>query len=311
MADSSSATPAPNDSDVVVSERLCDNCDENPVALYCTNCTMELCETCDADFHRPAKFATHVRKARFPTAVADIFRKCEKEGKMSDYGASKPEGKNILKYVLEYEEGYYYAFRNNSKDLHLDAELEFNFTNLAIVGFEAATKIKISLPPDSGQYVHLQRVDPTLNCNCEITQRFALVPARAGKVSSVSVPVTYTSATPIDILKIQTEKEGSCTDHGSQDPAGLLIHQYQWEFSGGYCFLWVNSSKDILFHKELELDLKNLEIADKEPGTKKFTVDCKPGQREFMMLKEIEQKQAYGVSMRAGFSLQKIKATST
>jgi hypothetical protein len=58
-----------------------------------------------SDFHRPAKKASHVRKARFPTAIADILRKCEKEGKCSDYGASKPEGKDILKYVLEYEEG--------------------------------------------------------------------------------------------------------------------------------------------------------------------------------------------------------------
>lgn len=57
------------------------------------------------DFHKPAKKASHVRKARFSTAIADILRKCEKEGKVSDYGGSKPEGKNILKYVLEYEDG--------------------------------------------------------------------------------------------------------------------------------------------------------------------------------------------------------------
>lgn len=86
---------------------------------------MEFCDRCDGDFHKPASKRTHVRKARFPTSVADILRKCEKEGKASDYGASKPEGKNILKYVLEYEEGYWYLFKNNSTTLHLDAELEF------------------------------------------------------------------------------------------------------------------------------------------------------------------------------------------
>ena len=37
--------------------------------------------------------------------VVFVFCQCEKEGKASDYGASKPEGKNILKYVLEYQEG--------------------------------------------------------------------------------------------------------------------------------------------------------------------------------------------------------------
>ena len=222
----------------------------------------------------------------FPRPAVAVLQ-CVEEGKVSDYGASKPEGKNILKYVLEYEEGqctlghhsrergsshrqeeseeqgtcrhaghtcggtlnrslasrsrlsivalgvlfllgYYYLFKNDSKELHLDAELEFNMSNLAIVGFEAAVKVKVSLPPGSLQYVHLRRVDPTLNCNCEITQRFALVPARPGKLPLVYVPVTYTCDTPIEVLRAQTEKEGTCTDHGAQDPAGLLIHQYQW-----------------------------------------------------------------------------------
>jgi len=215
--------------------------------------------------------------------------------------------KNILKYVLEYEEGYYYLFKNNSKELHLDAELEFKMTNLHIVGFENASKVKVSLPPGSLQFVHFKRVDSTQNCNCEITQRFALNPPKAGKLPSVYVPITYTIDTPLDVLKAQTEKEGICTDHSTHDPAGALIFQYQWEYSGGYCFLWQNSSKDIHFHKELELDLKNLRIKDKEEGTKKYVVDLKPGQTDFMILTEIEPKQAYGVSMRAGFSLQKIK----
>lgn len=147
-------------------------------------------------------------------------------------------------------------------------------------------------------------------------------------------------------------------DSSSRFPRSSLRRCRCWslqEFSGGYCFLWVNSSKDIHFHKELELELKNLQIADKEPGTKvsssrrqlqwqqggalsrgnagnkcsvrcacvnlfalvvflaslrsqKYVVDLKPGAQEFMILKEVEPKQAYGVSMRAGFSLQKIKA---
>jgi len=289
--------------------RTCENCEEMPITLYCADCKMEFCDRCDADFHKPAKKATHVRKARFPTAVADILRKCEKEGKASDYGATKPEGKSIHKYVLEYEEGYYYLFKNDSKELHLDAELEFKMTNLIIVGFEQANKVKVSLPPASLQYVHLKRVDASQSCSCEISQRFALNAPKAGRLPSVYVPVTYTADTPRDVLEAQTEKEGLCTDHGSQDPAGLLIHQFQWEMSGGYCFLWVNSSKDIHFHKELELDLKNLQIAGAaEPDQKKYVVDLKPGERAFMMLKEVEAKQAYGVSMRAGFSLQKIKA---
>ena len=65
--------------------------------------------------------ATHVRKARFPTAVADILRKCEKEGKASDYGGSKPEGKNILKYVLEYEEGYV-SRTDNTRAILIDTQ---------------------------------------------------------------------------------------------------------------------------------------------------------------------------------------------
>lgn len=268
------------------------------LSLLLCACFVSVClrsprlSVCGADFHKPAKKASHVRKARFPTAVADILRKvrrqraetsatgeesdgaqsagqlrehrrdltlrqqlvsptvdltvpfspcasaalsrsllcpqCEKEGKASDYGASKPEGKNILKYVLEYEEGYYYLFKNNSTSLHLDAELEFKMSNLHIVGFENATKVKVSLPPASLQYVHLQRKDPTQSCNCEITQRFALNPPKVGKLPSVYVPVTYTADSPIDVLKAQTEKEGICTDHGTQDPAGLTIHQYQW-----------------------------------------------------------------------------------
>jgi len=70
----------------------------------------------------------------------------------------------------------------------------------------------------------------------------------------------------------------------------------------------VNSSKDIHFHKELELELKNLQIAGAAADERKFVVDIKPGERAFMILKEVEPKQAYGVSMRAGFKLQKIKA---
>ena len=42
------------------------------------------------------------------------FCQCEKEGKASDYGASKPEGKNILKYVLEYEEGQHTHTRQHT-----------------------------------------------------------------------------------------------------------------------------------------------------------------------------------------------------
>lgn len=180
-----SAEPAASGEQV---NRECQNCDENPVTLYCADCKMEFCDRCDADFHKPAKMASHIRKARFPTAVADILRKCEKEGKASDYGASKPEGKNILKYVLEYEEGYYYLFKNNSKELHLDAELEFKMSNLQIVGFENASKVKVSLPPASLQYVHLKRVDSTQNCNCEITQRFALNPPKAGDRPQLLLP---------------------------------------------------------------------------------------------------------------------------
>lgn len=297
----------PAESGAVVSHRECENCEDAPVALYCADCKMEFCERCDADFHKPAKKASHVRKARFPTAIAEILIKCEKEGKASDYGSSKPEGKNILKYVLEYEEGYFYLFKNNSKELHLDAELEFKMTNLVIVGFEAADKVKVSLPPGSLQYVHLKRVDSTQNCTCEITQRFALNPPKAGKLPSVSIPVTYTPDTPLDVLIEQALKEGVCTDHGTQDQNGLLIFQYQYEITGGYVFVWQNSSKDVHFHKELELELKNLSIMGKDEETKKFVIDLKPGEQESMVLKEIVPKQAYGVSMRAGFSLQKIK----
>lgn len=170
---------------------------------------------------------------------------------------------------------YYYLFKNNSKELHLDAELEFKMTNLVIVGFEEASKVKVSLPPGSLQYVHLKRVDSTQNCNCEITQRFALNPPKVGKLPSVSIPVTYTIDTPREILMEQTAKEGTCIDHGTQDPNGLLIWQYQFEISGGYCFLWENASKDILFHKQLELELKNLAIVGKEEGTNKYVVDLK------------------------------------
>jgi len=127
----------------------------------------------------------------------------------------------------------YYLFKNNSKDLHLDAELEFKMSNLHIVGFESASKVKVSLPPASLQYVHLKRVDSTASCSCEISQRFALNAPKAGRLPSVYVPVTYTADSPLDVLQAQTEKEGLCTDHGTQDPAGLLIHQYQWEMSGG------------------------------------------------------------------------------
>lgn len=287
--------------------RVCDNCEESPISLYCPECKMEFCDQCDADFHRPVKKAAHVRKVRFPTAIAEILLKCEKEGKASDYGASKPEGKNILKYVLEYDEGYYYLFKNNSKELHLDTELDFKLTNLQIVGFEEASKVRVSLPPGSLQYVHLKRLDAAQPCHCEIMQRFTLNPPQAGKQPSVYVPVVYTLDTPEEVLREQTEKEGVCTDHGSQDEAGLLIFQFQWEFSGGYCFLWSNESKDVLFHKELELELKNLAIKDEPEGTNKYVVDLKPGEKKFMILKEVEPKQAYGVSMRAGFSLQKIK----
>jgi hypothetical protein len=59
--------------------------------------------------------------------------------------------------------------------------------------------------------------------------------------------------------------------------------------------------------QELELDLKNLEIAGaSEVGAKKYTVDLRPGQNQFMVLKEVEKKQAYGLSIRAEFSLDKI-----
>lgn len=236
--------------------------------------------------------------------------------------------------------GYYYLWRNDSKDLHLDTELDFKLSNLQIVGFESASKLKISLPPASLQYVHLRRVDPKQSCNCEITQRFALNPPKAGKLPTVSVPVTYSADTPEAELRAQTLKEGVCTDHGTQDPNGLLIFQYQWEFSGGvrtrteddaqkppmqidathssffrfslastcqYVFLWQNESKDVIFHKELELDLKNLQIKGAEAGTSKYVVDLQPGEEKLMILTEVEPKQAYGVSMRAGFSLQKMK----
>jgi hypothetical protein len=33
-----------------------------------------------------------------------------------------------------------------------------------------------------------------------------------------------------------------------------VIHQYQWEMTAGYGFLWQHSSKDIHFHKELALE---------------------------------------------------------
>lgn len=106
-------------------------------------------------------------------------------------------------------------------------------SNLQIVGFEAATKVKVSLPPGSLQFVHLKRVNSAQNCNCEITQRFALNAPTPGKLPSVYVPVTYTAETPLEVLRAQTEREGVCTDHGSQDPAGLLIHQYQWVSTAG------------------------------------------------------------------------------
>jgi len=300
---SAPATDAPSEE-----QRLCENCEADPIAFYCAECKMEFCERCDADFHRPVKKSTHVRKVRFPTAIADILRRCEKEGKVSDYGASKPEGKDVLKYVLEYEDGYYYLFKNNSSDVHLDTELEFKMENLDIVGFEGESRVRVSLPPSSLQYIHLHRKDSKLACKCEVLQRFALTPPKPGKLPSVYVPVVYTADTPVEVLMAQTEKEGHCTDHGNADASGQMIHQWQWDWGGGYCYLWRNSSKDTILHKEIEMELTNLRIRGKEEGTKKYVVDLKPGESDFLILEEVEAKQGYKMSMRAGFSLQKVKA---
>lgn len=290
-------------------DRVCDNCEEAKVSTWCVDCKQEFCDTCDAAFHEPIKMRRHVRKPRFAATITDILIKAEKEGKVSDYGASKPEGKSCRKFVLETEDGYYYLFKNeDNSNIQLELELSFNLTNLVIEGYEEANKLKICLPPASMQYIHLKRVDVKAACSCDLTQRFALIPPKPGKVGSISIPVIFTGDTPREVLRAQTEKDGICTDHGSQDPSGSDILQFQWEYSGGYCFLWINASKDVLFHKELELEMKNLAIVGKEPDEKKYVIDLKPGQEEFMMLREITPQQAYGVSMRAGFSLQKIKS---
>lgn len=126
-----------------------------------------------------------------------------------------------------------------------------------------------------------------------------------GKVPSVQPMLQLTASSPVSELRAQTEKEGTVSDHGSQDPAGAEVLQFQWEFSGGYCFLWQNLTKDIMFHKEIECELKNLEIVGKQGN--KFEINLKPGEEEFVIMKEKEPNQAYGLAMKAGFSLEKME----
>lgn len=132
----------------------CQNCETIGVDYFCVDCKMNFCASCDGDFHRPAKKRGHIRTARFGTDINDWLVRAEKEGKQSDYGAQKEEGKKILKYVLEYDEGYWYLFKNTSDNLHLDAELNLDLKNLSIAGFKPEVrKLRVSLPPATTQFI--------------------------------------------------------------------------------------------------------------------------------------------------------------
>jgi hypothetical protein len=170
---------------------------------------MNFCNSCDQDLHRPAKMKVHSRKARFPEDITEILIKCEKEGKLSDFGSLKPEGKSVHKYVLEYEDGYFYMWKNLSKDLHLDTELTLKLNNLKILDHNQTEKLKVSLPPGTVQYIHFQRINKNEACSCDISQRFALTPAKPGKLPSVSIPVVLTKDSSEVELRKWTEKEGN------------------------------------------------------------------------------------------------------
>lgn len=229
--------------------------------------------------------------------------KTEKEGKMSDYSQVHPEGRDIRKFILETDDGYWYLFKNSSKEQHLETELDFSLSNMTIQGFGNSRKLRISLPPQSLQYVYVKRVNDEEECGCDLTQRLSLGAARPGAVPRISEPDRISVDTPLDELRSLTEKLGSVTDYSKTDPVGSDILQYYLEFPGGYAYLWSNQTKEVIFESEVEFSLENLEIVGREKGTTKIAIELKPGATEFLVLWEVDHTLSNKMGMKAKHTL--------
>lgn len=53
---------------------------------------------------------------------------------------------------------------------------------MKIVNYEGKNKLRLSLPPQSLQYIFIQCMDQEQEFSCELTQRFSIKQARVGGV---------------------------------------------------------------------------------------------------------------------------------
>lgn len=81
----------------------------------------------------------------------------------------------------------------------------------------------------------------------------------------------------------------------------LLLHSK--ELSGGYCYLYENDGSNCIFHKSIEFELDNLGIYGESPDTSKLSFDLNPGQKQFILLKEIDSTATNKMSMKTEFTI--------
>lgn len=267
ISTSSTSTNLPSsNTQIQVDCKLCDNCEYNVIALYCTECKLSLCQSCDNEWyvklytvlhlitlyyrafcnhilikllymiyyhllhrHLPARKRCHTRRARFDTVITDALIRAEREGSVSEYccnSSDRSDSNNIKKYKYEADDGDWHVFKNGSKTLHLDSEITLELNNMLVTGYTSKNKLKLSLPPQSVQYLFIQCVNPDLEFSCELTQRFSIKPARIGALPSITDANLYTSSTPPHILQQHTKQYGTVSDYSATDPMGADIFQY-------------------------------------------------------------------------------------
>lgn len=114
----------------------------------------------------------------------------------------------------------------------------------------------------------------------------------------------YTVSTPIHILQQATKQYGTITDYSTTDNnVGSDIICYYLELSGAYCYLYDNQTTNAIFHHMCEFELDNLQLHNESQDTKKIVFDLQPGQKHFILVKEIDSNKTNKMAMRTDYSI--------
>lgn len=205
-------------------------------------------------------------------------------------------GKNvdIFLYVIQYDDGVYLLYENNTTDLLLDEEIKLELKGLVIAEDPGNSTIKLQLGPGKNQGFILKKTAPEFAINYNVS--YLVKQIGRGSFGSEKVPEWE--------LRALAKEQGQKKQRKDTKSGELVeIYMYVLQHDQGVYFYYENNTKNLELDEELIFELKGMQVSD-QPRETVVRFLLKPGQNKGVFIERTAEE--YAISYDISYLLRNV-----